>query len=57
MKSMQQTTLAAPVTLVGSGVHSGDDVRVVLHPAEARHALAFLRTGLAGRGDRLMDVR
>ena len=57
MKSMQQTTLAAPVTLIGSGVHSGDDVRVVLHPAEAGHGVAFLRTGLPGRGDRLIDAR
>ena len=57
MKSNQQTTLRAPVTLVGTGVHSGDDVRVVLHPAEAGHGVAFLRTGMSGRGDRLIDAR
>jgi UDP-3-O-[3-hydroxymyristoyl] N-acetylglucosamine deacetylase len=57
MKSMQQTTLRAPVTLVGSGVHSGDEVKVVLHPAEAGHGVAFLRTGLPGRHDRLIDAR
>jgi UDP-3-O-[3-hydroxymyristoyl] N-acetylglucosamine deacetylase len=57
MKSVQQTTLRGPVTLVGTGVHSGDEVHVILHPAEAGHGIAFLRTGLQGRGDRLIDAR
>ena len=46
MRQNQQTTLRAPVTLSGCGVHSGDDVRLVLHPAEAesRHRLSSNRT-------------
>lgn len=57
MKPNQQMTLRASVTLVGTGVHSGDDVEVVLHPAEAGHGVAFLRTGMPDRGDRLIDAR
>jgi UDP-3-O-[3-hydroxymyristoyl] N-acetylglucosamine deacetylase len=57
MKQNQQTTLRAPVTLLGCGVHSGDEVRVVLHPAEANHGVVFLRTGLPGGRDRLIDAR
>lgn len=57
MKQNQQTTLSAPVTLTGCGVHSGDEVRVVLHPAEANHGVVFLRTGLPGGRDRLIDAR
>jgi UDP-3-O-[3-hydroxymyristoyl] N-acetylglucosamine deacetylase len=57
MKQNQQTTLRAPVTLSGCGVHSGDEARVVLHPAEANHGIVFLRTGLPGGRDRLIDAR
>ena len=35
MKQSQQTTLRAAITLSGVGVHSGDEVKIVLHPAEA----------------------
>ncbi len=56
MKQQFQTTLRAPVTLTGIGVHSGDDVRLVLHPAEADHGVAFLRTGLPNGRDRLIDA-
>src|SRR5919202_6042498 len=57
MKQKQQTTLRAPVTLTGCGVHSGDEVRLVLNPAEAGHGIVFLRTGLPGGRDRLIDAR
>jgi UDP-3-O-[3-hydroxymyristoyl] N-acetylglucosamine deacetylase len=57
MKQSHQTTLRSAVTLSGCGVHSGEEVRLVLHPAEANHGIAFLRTGLAGGGDRLIDAR
>src|ERR671920_682107 len=57
MKQSQQTTLRAAVTLVGTGVHSGDEVKMILHPAEAGHGIAFLRTGLPGGLDRLIDAR
>ena len=57
MKQSQQTTLRAAVTLVGTGVHSGDEVKMILHPAEANHGIAFLRTRLPGGLDRLIDAR
>jgi UDP-3-O-[3-hydroxymyristoyl] N-acetylglucosamine deacetylase len=57
MKQSQQTTLRAAVSLSGTGVHSGDEVRIILHPAEADHGIAFLRTGLSGGIDRLIDAR
>ena len=42
---------------IGIGVHSGREVRVVLHPADADHGIVFLRTGLPGGSDRLIDAR
>lgn len=57
MKTGQQTTLGAPVSLSGCGVHSGDEVKIVLHPAEADHGIVFLRTGLPKGRDRLIDAR
>src|SRR3954462_4941461 len=57
MRQNQQTTLRAPVTLSGCGVHSGDDVRLVLHPAESNHGIVFLRPGLPGGRAPLIDPR
>jgi UDP-3-O-[3-hydroxymyristoyl] N-acetylglucosamine deacetylase len=57
MKQNQQMTLRAPAVLSGAGVHSGADVRIVIHPAEADHGIAFLRTGLPNGRDRLIDAR
>jgi UDP-3-O-[3-hydroxymyristoyl] N-acetylglucosamine deacetylase len=57
MKQAQQTTLRGPAILSGIGVHSGDDVRIVLHPAEANHGIVFLRTGLPQGRDRLITAK
>lgn len=57
MRTSQQTTLRSPVTLSGCGVHSGESVNIVLHPAEADHGIVFLRTGLPKSRDRLIDAR
>jgi UDP-3-O-[3-hydroxymyristoyl] N-acetylglucosamine deacetylase len=57
MKQSHQTTLRAAVSLSGVGVHSGDEVQIILHPAEADHGIVFLRTGLTGDHDRLIDAR
>ena len=57
MKQSHQTTLRAAVSLSGVGVHSGDEVKMVLHPAEANHGIAFLRTGLPGGRERVIDAR
>jgi UDP-3-O-[3-hydroxymyristoyl] N-acetylglucosamine deacetylase len=57
MKQSQQTTLRAAVTLSGVGVHSGNEVRIILHPAEPDHGIVFLRTQIPSGHDRLIDAR
>jgi UDP-3-O-[3-hydroxymyristoyl] N-acetylglucosamine deacetylase len=56
MRSIKQTSLAGPVALDGIGVHSGEPVSIVLHPAEAGHGIVFLRTGLPDGRDRLIEA-
>jgi UDP-3-O-[3-hydroxymyristoyl] N-acetylglucosamine deacetylase len=46
-RSGKQTTLARRATLAGVGVHSGRDVSLTIHPAEAGCGIAFLRTNTA----------
>lgn len=46
MSGEYQTTLAAPVSLDGCGVHSGRECRVTLLPAGADHGVCFVRTDL-----------
>lgn len=43
-----QTTLKSSVNFEGVGLHSGADVRVVLHPAAANTGIMFRRVDLAG---------
>lgn len=57
MKLIRQTTLRAPVTLHGFGVHSGAPASLTIHPAASNHGIVFLRTGLAETGDRLIPAR
>ncbi|TVR10790.1 MAG: UDP-3-O-acyl-N-acetylglucosamine deacetylase [Salinarimonadaceae bacterium] len=57
MKHTNQFTLASPAAVSGIGVHSGDSVRMVIHPADADHGVVFLRTGLPSGIDRLIDAR
>ena len=57
MKSTKQTTLRERVCLNGHGVHSNAPVRIVLHPAESDHGIVFLRTGLPGGRERLIEAR
>jgi len=42
----RQTTLRAPVTLTGIGVHSGSPATICLKPSSANSGLVFLRKGL-----------
>lgn len=57
MAGHRQLTLRDSVALSGVGVHSGTPVKVVLHPADADTGITFLRTGLHGRPDRLIEAR
>ena len=57
MRKSKQTSLGSSVTIVGAGVHSNAPARIVLHPAGANSGVAFLRTGLAGGQERLIEAR
>jgi UDP-3-O-[3-hydroxymyristoyl] N-acetylglucosamine deacetylase len=57
MKQSYQTTISDSVTLSGVGVHSGQPVRLVLHPADPDQGIVFLRTGLPHGRERLIDAR
>jgi UDP-3-O-[3-hydroxymyristoyl] N-acetylglucosamine deacetylase len=52
MKLGRQTTLCDRIALSGVGVHSGLPVTLTLHPADADSGLTFIRTHLAGGGER-----
>lgn len=56
MKLGKQTTLRSRAILTGAGVHSNAPVRLVLHPAEANNGVTFLRTGLPGGRERIIDA-
>jgi UDP-3-O-[3-hydroxymyristoyl] N-acetylglucosamine deacetylase len=57
MKQTYQVTLRSSAVVSGIGVHSGDSVKMVLHPADANHGIVFLRTNLPTGIDRLIDAR
>ena len=52
-----QTTLKSKVTFEGTGLHSGQDVRVVLHPAPAHSGIVFCRTDVTGQPRLSADFR
>ena len=57
MTSSRQVTLARRARLAGHGVHSGKPVSLILHPAADHHGIRFLRTGLEGGRERLINAR
>ena len=57
MKFGPQTTLRDRVTITGRGVHSNTSVRVVIHPADVGAGIVFLRTGLPGGRERLIEAK
>ena len=57
MRNSQQTTLRGKARLSGSGVHSNSAVEIILHPADADSGVTFLRTGLPGGRERLIEAR
>ena len=56
-KPGQQTTIRDRVTIGGFGVHSNAPVSLVLHPADANSGIVFLRTGLPGGRERLIEAK
>ena len=57
MKAEFQKTLRSRVTIEGLGVHSAAPARVTLHPADSDSGVVFLRTGLPGGRDRLLEAK
>ncbi len=57
MTAVKQTTLRDRVVLSGAGVHSNAPARLVLHPSEANSGISFLRTGLPGGRERLIEAK
>ena len=45
---IKQHTLARPVTLSGTGVHSGKQTHITIHPAQVNHGIQFKRVDLPG---------
>ena len=52
-----QTTLRDRVTISGAGVHMAVPAQLVLHPADADSGVVFLRTGLPGGRERLLEAK
>ena len=52
-----QTTLRDRVTICGVGVHSAAPAQVILHPAGVDTGVVFLRTGLPGGRERLLEAK
>ena len=52
-----QTTLRSRATVSGVGVHSGAPAQVVLQPADVNSGVVFLRTGLPGGRERLLEAK
>ena len=48
MKKEYQHTIKAPVTVSGVGLHTGKEVQMTFHPAQANHGYKFRRTDLPG---------
>ena len=44
-----QTTLNAPITVSGIGLHSGSYITAVLHPADCDYGICFNRTDIEGQ--------
>jgi UDP-3-O-[3-hydroxymyristoyl] N-acetylglucosamine deacetylase len=57
MKYGYQTTLADRVEISGLGVHSAAPARIVIHPADSDSGIVFLRTGLPGGRERLIEAK
>lgn len=51
-----QMTLARPVVIDGVGLHSGSNIHMVLHPAEADRGIVFRRTDLVAGGREASDI-
>ncbi|MBI4030427.1 MAG: UDP-3-O-acyl-N-acetylglucosamine deacetylase [Proteobacteria bacterium] len=51
-----QHTIGIPATLTGTGLHSGAEVTMTLHPAPVGHGISFVRTDVTDR-DNVVPAR
>src|SRR5260370_9989303 len=52
-----QTTLRDRIVIKGAGVHLAAPAQLTLHPADVDSGIAFLRTGLPGGRERLLEAK
>jgi len=45
---MKKQTIAKPTSLAGKGLHTGEFVKITIHPADINHGIKFQRTDLEG---------
>lgn len=57
MRIGYQKTLRDRVAISGVGVHSAAPAQLVLHPADVDSGVVFLRTGLPGGRERLLEAK
>ena len=57
MRAGLQKTLRDQVKVKGVGVHSAAPAQLVLHPADVNSGVVFLRTGLPGGRERLLEAK
>src|SRR5271167_5216359 len=57
MKPGFQKTLRRRVKVAGVGVHSAAPAQLALHPADVDSGVVFLRTGLPGGRERLLEAK
>ncbi len=57
MRAGLQKTLRDRATVSGVGVHSAAPAQLVLHPADVDSGIVFLRTGLPGGRERLLEAK
>lgn len=46
-----QQTLAKTISITDIGLHSGADITMTMHPAEAGHGIVFVRTDVTGKSN------
>lgn len=57
MKASCQTTLGDRVMIAGVGVHTAAPAQITLHPADVDSGVVFLRTGLPGGKEAVLEAK
>jgi UDP-3-O-[3-hydroxymyristoyl] N-acetylglucosamine deacetylase len=57
MRNAMQSTISTAIEIAGHGVHTAAPVTIKLRPADVNSGIRFLRTGLPGGRERLIEAR